>query len=378
MKDRPLQPGGEVLPGATPAERDFAFLRGLGAVVPSLVAGRIETEEEALRARDELLRIDLTHLPIGIEFNRLSEDGFHGAEHRTIAQWIPDVPIQFRDESELFAAQDRYLTDPNDLSLRTLDATVQRLMEMPTNPGELLAAHKYRSLLILQHWLRTGHLVRPESKGTAPNPFWSIGDLARFYADEGSLDAFHMPEGVNINKAGGPSFGAQLKSLRLPWLWLGWMLDPGLQHSGPSGETQRGDYFCKLLWSDGPYPSHMALMLAKKMVEQAYVRSEWNSSLPQRFEIGFGFFVNGDNLDRFAPAGEYGGRFRTFVANVFRMALLLERRNVRGTGDALRPEPQAVQVNRIARYLSENDPRPGDKPLITEILQRLSKARALR
>lgn len=376
--DRPLQPRGEPLPGETPAARDEGFLRALPAVAPLLAEGRVVSETSALRARDELLHLDLTRLRVGIPFNRLSEDGFHGPEHRTLAHWLPDVPVRgVSDEAE-----DRYLADPTDDNLRRLDAAVKGGIQTARTPGELLAVAKYRSLLVLQHRLRTGRLVSPtppKTLGIGQNPFWDVADFARRYADETDIDSLALPPEIAAQKRGGPAYAQQLKELRLPWFWLGWMLDPSLQTSGLSGETQRADYFTRALWTDGPYPAHLALMISKKLVEQGYNPALWNNPrFPQRYELSFSAFLMGDDLGALRLRGEYGRRFGRLAANALRTGLYLARRTVRETGDAFHPEAQSNQVRLALVYLRKNDPRKEDEPLARELLQRLARARPLR
>ena len=68
MKDRPLQPGGEMLDGATPMDRDKRFAELLANQLQSLFGGPIRSIEMAEQARDEVLEINLSQLKIGIPF----------------------------------------------------------------------------------------------------------------------------------------------------------------------------------------------------------------------------------------------------------------------------------------------------------------------
>lgn len=379
MLDRPLQPGGAVLPGATPAERDLAFLRTLPEVAPTLASGRVDSEAAALRVRDEALRVDLTRLRVGIPFDRLSEDGFHGTEHRSLAHWIPDVPVRGASRE----AEDRYLADPSDANLRALDAGVRATIPSAATPGELLAIAKYRSLLVLSHRLRTGRLVlpvEPRTQGFNQNPFWDVADFARRYEDETSLDHLGLPADTAAAKREGPAYRDQLKALRLPWFWLGWTLDPALQTSGTAGETQRADYFARYLWKDGPYPGHLAFMITKKLVEQGFDPRLWNEPrFPQHYEISLSGLVLGDDLtDLRLPLGEYRRRFERLATNALRAALYLSRRSLRETGEAFHPEAQANQARLALAYLRRTDPRPADAPLVGDLLARLERAKPLR
>ena len=375
MRDRPLQPGGEPLPGDTPAARDLAFLRRLRAAVPTLAEGRVASEADSLRVRDETLRVDLSKLRVGFAFNRLSEDGFHGREHRTVAHWIPDVPVR----GVSLEAADRYLADPSDANLRALDEGVRAGIPTASSPAERLAISKYRSLLLLQHRLRTARLAPPVG-GLDPNPFWSVADFARRYGDETDVASLGLPADAAGDKRGGPAYGEQLRQLRLPWFWMGWTLDPALQRSGLEGETKRADYFVRALWSDGPYPGHLAFMLTKKLVEQGCNPAMWSDPrFPQAYEISLSNLVLGEDLTKLTlPKGEYRTRFERLAANAFRTALLLSLRDVRATGRAFHPEAQSNQVRLIAAWLRRHDPLPLDAGLEKDLLARLATANPYR
>ena len=56
---RPLQPGGEVLPGATHFERDAAFGEHLRVKWPTLTGDRLHTVAQALAAKSELSLIHI-------------------------------------------------------------------------------------------------------------------------------------------------------------------------------------------------------------------------------------------------------------------------------------------------------------------------------
>ncbi len=84
MRDRPLQPGGFVLPGTTPAERDAALEPYLRRLLPTLCGPPLRTFEDARKALGEVRALDLGALPVGIEMDRLSEDEFHGPEHAIV------------------------------------------------------------------------------------------------------------------------------------------------------------------------------------------------------------------------------------------------------------------------------------------------------
>src|SRR5690606_17647126 len=66
-------------------------------------------------AYDELHALDLTTLQIGIPFDHLSEDGFHGDQHLSVFEWFPAMAsaAPAGTEDEWFALQDDYLADPS-------------------------------------------------------------------------------------------------------------------------------------------------------------------------------------------------------------------------------------------------------------------------
>ncbi|MCC7229655.1 MAG: hypothetical protein IT203_04620, partial [Fimbriimonadaceae bacterium] len=172
LLSRPLQPGGKVLPGITPKERDLAFLASLGSVAPKLESARVGSLKAAKEVRDEVLDLALRSLPVGIEMNRLSEDGFHGKDHATLAHWIPDVPVATGAPIRL--AEDAYLREPSETTLNALDQAVSTLSPH-SSPIQLLALNKYRSLLRLQHLVRTGNWVGIHMD----NPLWQVAEIAR-------------------------------------------------------------------------------------------------------------------------------------------------------------------------------------------------------
>jgi hypothetical protein len=188
-----------------------------------------------------------------------------------------------------------------------------------------------------------------------------------------------LPEDVSAKKVGGPNFAQQAKDLRLPWFWLGWMLDPGLQLSGSRRETRRSDYFTKFLWIDGPYPMHGAFMTSKRMVEQAFNPACWNDPFAPHFEIQYSFFLMSDNALLQEPVpGAARQVYRRFTANSARMSLYLLRKSMVETGEAIRPQSQAFQVGLIRNLLAKFDPQLSDQALISDVLTRLGSARPLR
>lgn len=344
--DRPLQPGGRPLVGLLPIERDAQFQAKITRLVPALTGKPIHSLAEAKLARDQILAVNVTELPVGIALNRISEDGFHGKEHASLANWIPDVTLPLN--ANVFASQDRYLANPTDDNLRELDRVTLQCVGAGQEPTDRLARAKYRSLLVLQHKFRTGHMVL-----LPRNPFWEVAEFGRLNADN-SFQEMAVPPDIVEKKSAGPPIDQQLRELRLPWYWLGWMLDPGLQKSGGFRQTSRADYFTKTLWADGPYPAHALFMINRKQLEQGFNPKMWVLKSPQRFEIQYSFVLLGKGItEHEPPIGKNRTEFRQMAANSFRMSLWLLADSIHTSGMAYFPESQLLQVRLIADYLQQ-------------------------
>ncbi|MBI3721374.1 MAG: hypothetical protein HY248_02380 [Fimbriimonas ginsengisoli] len=346
MEDRVFQPGGRVLPGKAPLDRDGALAQGLAPLVPTLSKGRIGSLADALRAKNELLKIDLWSLRIGLEFNRLSEDGFHGKEHASIANWFADTPRVPREASSAawYGLHDRYLADPTDANFwalynRVVDLTKGNLFI----PGELLSFEKYRALLLGQHLMRRALLGKPPRRGPValagtvsqrliPNPMWSVGDFARQYEDA-DFGVLQFPKEVLAKKSLGPPAAEQLKTMRAPWLWLGWMMDQGLQRINNERATKRGEYVMNALWNDGPYPVHNIFMASRAELVHCFVPEAWGSGFQRHFVLGYGAFRRSGFYVSMEPKSpEHRRLYRTIVANAFRMSTYLLLEDVRRLG----------------------------------------------
>jgi len=211
---RPLQPGGEPLPGETPVEQDLAFADELVARGYKLVTGRVETLADAYEVMDELVETDLRRLPVGIPFPRWTEDGFNGDAHSTINDYLMGVGRVPNDHDDWYALEDRYVANPsqrhffevvhrmqdemNDLGFgaRTDDAHSQangRCNLVSRRGGGFMSfvdEAKKRSLFIVQHYMRMallGHeggwfdqepapfVDYAREHGEGLNPFWRLG-----------------------------------------------------------------------------------------------------------------------------------------------------------------------------------------------------------
>jgi len=365
MKDRPLQPGGEVLPGGTPAERDLAFAKELETALPTLAAGKVDSLESALRAKDELLALDPRKLRIGIPFNRISEDGFHGMEHATFANWIADTALRFHFPWEVyFVLQDSYLRDPTDRNLLLIVEFPKLHQEKEyARYAQLMTNDKYRALLVYQHILRSGFaggsaldqvgpvLLGKLGKAGLPNPLLDLG----VFADERNdtpFSQFSFPDDTLAKKEKGVTEADQMRQIRLPSLYAGWLMDQGLMRCETCPAPRATRIFTERLLTDGPYPMHDAFAITKKLVTDGFAPEAWNGSEPQHFVIDYSAFLDRGNFEKFEPKDPEGRAiYRRFVGNSFRMSLFLyEDQESRGKA-AFVDDPSAAQIPILTAYL---------------------------
>ena len=361
LEDRPMQPGGKVLPGKRVEDRDSAFLENLKAHFPKLFVP-VSNPAQALQFQSEILRLDLSKLPIGIEMNRLSEDGFHGVKHRSIANWFPDVPTF--DSNGLRQELEAYLRNPSDSTLGNVDRKVLAIAKAD-DPFKELALAKYRSLMVFQHELRT---KRTSTYYPPENPFWQVAEFGRTYLEADPI-LVRIPNDIALAKGMPGTYKNQLKELRLPWFWLGWIRDPSLTKTSRLRETVRAEYFCRFLEADGPYIAHESFMLARKLAEQT--RNPLFPGIP--FEIQYSFFLTNTPLIQREPKGSTAkALFRRLTANSFNMSMFLLESDLIKNKKAVRKVPQASQMEFIRQYMADIK-EPVDN-LVSRILPRLNAA----
>jgi hypothetical protein len=282
---RPFQPGGEILPGKDIAEKDINFGRNLKNLYGLRLAQDmpIASLAEAIVARDQLLEVDVKRMKVGFAFNRWSEDGFHGKEHHSIGDWMPNNPVVILDdkESEVIPLHDTYIDLPTDENFWKLYATVNLTTHKVIGAeGESveMALLKYKSNLLAQHLLRKAKLLGKQPtdaldffdhiyfQGNAnfdkgfPAPIWELGDFSRKQDNSvGDDGCKNIPNsGVRCiwpNKAIPLSFvfrdgqknyslKDQFKTITLPWMWIGWMMDQGLRRTSRGlNPTLKAEYF---------------------------------------------------------------------------------------------------------------------------------------
>ncbi len=342
--DRPLQPGGEILPGKTPADRDLAFGRELQSKLPALFGSPIRDEDQAAIAEHQILALSPTTLKIGIPLSRLSEDVVHGSEHASISQWLPEEPpIIAKDQLDNWYDQESiYLQNPTALNLQTLLKLHAKLVNVNLLPGlAAISAVKFRSLLVLQDRMRRGVesanlVVTDEMKPLGSyNVFWELGEFARDmlrYNPRG----LQMSTETQSKKLGEIPLGDQLKQIRVTWFWLGWLSDQGLFKTSHDVSARYGLWLSQSLNEDGPYPIHSIYSNARRQAVISNDLEAWAEPIERRRRIwDMGGARAFHSYDTFLPSestGEYRRLYVIFTANCFRMSLQLFKRSIEQTG----------------------------------------------
>lgn len=351
VNDRPFQPGGRVLPGATHMERDWAFGQTLVAKLPTLATGRVETVEQALRARDEVLRFDVRHEPVGVPFPRWSEDAFHGRERSTVNDWLPEVPpvpVDAAASADLFALHDRYIEQPTAQHLWA----IQAFSEARTRPGTFAGAAapgeraaqfgrlKHGSMLMAQHLLRMEQagvpirtalgepvVMSPDYRST--NFIFAVGSMAN--QNQPAMEDFPAPIVQSLDPvrtASATSFRDMFtREVLVPWWVLGFVLEPGQQ-----SVANWGEYFPQSLvghrGSRAPYLMHHAFIFTAMQLHRTYtpvMTRNGRRTSPSLLATWFtgappGFTSTRDGV---WANDEHRRLFERFAANTTRMQLLL-------------------------------------------------------
>jgi hypothetical protein len=370
-RDRPLQPGGTVLPGKTASERDFAFGQELQPLLPHLFNGRIETIAQAKRAEAELLKIQPTNLRVGIPFNRLSEDEAHGNEHSSIAQWFPEIPpsVPIGDLSTWYAAEDHYLKNPSDSELHKLLLTHEKLINTSRMMGlQFLSTLKFRALLVLQHRMRhhqerSPMMITPDVLAYGNyNPIWQVGEEARDIVDR-NQNAIGMDSVTQAGKLNGPSLADQLHALRISWFWAGWLSDQGLYRTSHDSKTSLGMWLSQSLSQDGPYPIHNVFSNARRQVVVTHNPPSWGETPERRRLIwdlaglrSFKFY------ERDLPTtSDHRKLYLTFTLNCFWMNLLLLKDDLERTHTVWVKRNSVGNLTELIDFIKREDPGEAQK-----------------
>ena len=384
MKDRPFQPGGEVLPGATPEERDLAFGLELTDKLPPLMKGRVENLEAAKKASVEVMGLNPWTLKIGIPLNRISEDIFHGSEHASIANWISDTPRIPEDQTrnEWYALEDSYLANPTDDNLWKLFEGYDKLTKQTgvQNVNDL-SSMKQKSLFMLQHLARTGRL-NPEpdrppiyfgdlTSVLVPNQIWDVGNLARDFMP-GDPESLGFDEDLKLKKTSGPTIGTQLADMRVSWMYLGWLFDQGLYRTSFDKRVRRGEWIQTSIWQDGPYAIHNVYVSTRHQLVLSWSPKVWSGDPGRRhYTWDYAQLMLGQrHLHQRPENPKHREIYDRFTANCFRMSLQLLIEDLEKNHVIWLRDPSRAHVKQMLEFLNTVDPSYAtqDKALVDQVL----------
>lgn len=361
MEFRPLQPGGEVLPGNTAAERDYEFGRQLQNMGFVFANDPVLSLEDAKRHRDEWLKINPRTLKIGIPFNRWSEDPFHGPEHASMADWMPDLPRIPREEraDEWYALHDAYLQNPTDENFWEMYDNEHRYnRSIFGGSSEHFFRRKYRSVLMAQHMFRK-EVMNQEAFADRPtlawfparkdegidNPIWDIGLTAHNLQNGPSDESdFEMPSNVLLRSKPSGTIKEQMDAIRVPWFYAGWLFDQGLQHSRGGDATTQARYFTLHMHIDDGYPIHNAFAITRKLIVENFDKEIHTEEKPLN--------TNYENFSNRAfreepddPAAKE--MYRLLTENSFRMMTLFIHEEIATKGV---PTGSEIAENRVSNW----------------------------
>lgn len=162
---RPFQPGGEVLPGATPAEQDAAFGASLASNGLLLMGEPIADAKAAKAAFMQFAKLDLKKTPIGIAMPHWTRDPFNGKDHESFDDWISAVD-HTPNLGAMISADDTYLAMPNDDNYFAMEkASLGSLGNAVGGQYKTWFANasraKRRSILLGSHYIRMELLGKP-------------------------------------------------------------------------------------------------------------------------------------------------------------------------------------------------------------------------
>ena len=353
---RPLQPGHEVLPGATAQTRDLAFGNYLAQEADLIWASqRITSREMALEAQAQFQALDLRKLRVGIPFDLWSQDAHHGAAHLSVSEWIPMMGMEPKPglAAQWHALHDAYVADPSDENFWAYYTRMEEFLQPVEPPGHAKGQDwsflKYQSLQIAQHMMRhqalgfpdplvgvTGGPVLNRTQILERNPIFRTGDHVRRFPlhydaanPSTTFPAFLAPT-IPTTQA---TLALQNDNFFRVWFWMGWVYDPALLLSDGIFQTVEGDYLYASLLAH--YKLHHAFVVAMTSVAKA----------------GAGDFFNA-----VGPGVAGHGKWAAF--NPFMVLHHIERnRNEPGAGDARRAMHDLMFSNtaRMWIYLVQDD-----------------------
>ncbi len=422
-KFRFMQPGHDVLaeiadPGVTAVDnpgthdeaRDRAFGQYLQNTVKLLLAGdKITTLEQAKAAQDQLMKLDLRKLQVGVPSERWTEDAFNGPASNTSVEWIPmlarhPAPTHAADA---YALADAYLAAPTDANLwHFYEAIPSMTVGEPEDLAARWSLRKYLAVQIASHMLVRRTLSLPDFYVGAPsadpqamrltaishNPFWSIGDSIRTNPLNCNQPApcTTFPAAMDVTFAAGDAARSrETYEDKMAWFWLGFSVDPALVISEDDLGTTTSDYFQAT--SQQYYKVHQAFIVAAIATAKAnahqYVDMKgialqgtgmWASPRP------FGVFKNNERELHHPQATDsrYAIHERLW-ANAFRMFLFLMNDELGQSGKVFDRAYTLKNVDWIYHWFSAaNGVEPGQAhpeldAVVTELHQRLAQATEL-
>jgi len=389
-KFRPLQPAhlpfAETTPGLeitdpdAQVERDEAFLVHLQDELELLVlTDTIDSLADAHAAYDQLLAIDLTKLQIGLPFDRLSEDGFHGEQHLSVFAWFPSMASAppMAEEPQWFALHDDYLADP---SVENLWAYYDQIDGMTDCIDDLSMGNdpeyygracewmrfKWRSLQVFQHMLRHNTEAYPDmladqgADATIPehldlviarNPIWEAGDFLRIQPlqrppgtacfTQPQWPCTLLPPAVDETVHSNPSYEeARIKQSEVfqqSWFVMSWLRDPELMYESHNFATLVGDYLESVLLAH--YDVHHAFVVhktavAKSAAEQWFEAEDFRQGTGKIASVRtFSFKQLRNNLSQPPDNDPRRAGYDRMLANFARMWILLVEEDLQLTGE---------------------------------------------
>lgn len=344
MKFRPLQPGGEVLPGNTAADRDRAFGLQLQEMGLAFATEPVLSLEDARRHRDEWMSVNPRTLKIGIPFNRWSEDPHFGEDHASMADWLPDLPRIPREgrADEWYALHDTYLQNPTEENFWEMyDNENRNTQAIFDGNSERFFHKKYRSVLMAQHMFRKELMQQdefpdrptlawfPTRDGDIDNPIWDIGLIAHGLRNVDEIDDFNMPPEVLLRSKPSGTIEKQMNDIRVPWFYAGWLFDQGLQHSRGGEATTQARYFTLHMHIDDGYPIHNAFAITRKLVVENFDTEIHDEGLP--LNANYENFSN--RAVREAPDDPQALEvYRLLTENSYRMMTLFMQEEIAANG----------------------------------------------
>jgi mono/diheme cytochrome c family protein len=422
-KFRFMQPGNEVLPevvdpGATLAAdpgahddaRDRAFGQYLQNDVKLLLAGdKITTLEQAKAAQDQLLKLDLRKLKVGVPIERWTEDAFNGPDSNVATEWIPMLarhpsPAHAADA---YALVDAYLGDPSEANLwKFYDAIPTMTVGEPEDLAARWSLRKYLAVQVAAHMLlhRTQDLPDlyvgapssdPQAQrltAIAHNPFWSIGDSIRLNPLNCNQPApcTTFPPAMDMTFAAGDAARSRQTYVdKMSWFWIGFSVDPGLVISEDDLGTVTSDYFQAT--SQQFYKVHQAFVVGAIATAKANAHQYldmkgialqghgmWASPRP------FGVFKNNEReIHHPLPTDSRYAIHERLWANSFRMFLFLMNDEVGQTQKVFDRAYTTKNVDWIYHWFSAangvepGQPHPELDAVVTELKGRLAQATEL-